>query len=184
MEPAKVLREAEFDRTVIKYWLISGTIVMVVCVVTIPLLPVWWILASIFCKRYLDRMECQLTERSLEIKRGLIVRVEKTIPLEKITDLAMFQGPIMRAMDLRGFKIETAGGGGGTTGYLASLTGIVDTPGFREAVLRQRDLVVEGRGADIAAAQSAGASIGGESVELLREMSETLKRIEQKLGQS
>jgi len=34
-------------------------------------------------------MECYLTGTDLKVNKGMFVRVEKTIPLEKITDLGI-----------------------------------------------------------------------------------------------
>lgn len=139
MRNETTLLEAEFNPAVTRYWLLSGVLVLVCTIVGAPLALLWLIVGQILCKKYLDRMSCTLTDRSLIIKKGMLNRIEKTIPLEKITDLALFQGPVMRAMKLKGFKVETAGGGGAATGYLVALTGIVDTDGFRDAVLAQRD---------------------------------------------
>ena len=50
--------------------------------------------------RYLERMECILTKRTLIVRMGFFVRVEKTIPLDKITDLGMVEGPLMRVFDI------------------------------------------------------------------------------------
>lgn len=179
----KVLREASFDPKLPTYLLLSGTIVLVVLIVTIPLAVVYFIVGRFFINRYVERMSCTLTERTLEIRKGLINRVESTIPLEKITDLQMIQGPIMRAMGLHGFKVETAGQSSGPNGSLVSLIGIVDAPGFREAVLDQRDAQAEGRGrATASPAAAASPELAGESVVgLLTEIRSSLHRVEKSL---
>lgn len=141
MRQDAILRRAEFDDKVINYWMVSTVIVCVITVVGILVLPILLIILRPILKRYLDRISCELTERSLILRKGWLNRVEKTIPLDKITDLAMFQGPIMRAMNLQGFKVETAGSGGATTGYLVSMVGIIDTMAFRDAVLSQKDAI-------------------------------------------
>lgn len=133
----RVLLEAEFNPNVKTYWLLSGVIILLVCVVTIPLIPVWWILGMAFTDRYLSSLSCVLTERNLKVSKGVFVRQEKTVPLEKITDLGLVQGPIMRHLELEALSVETAGGT--TSGALVQMVGIVDTRDFRAAVLRQRD---------------------------------------------
>lgn len=178
----KVLREASFDPKLPTYLLLSGTIVLVVLIVTIPLAVVYFIVGRFFINRYVERMSCTLTERTLEIRKGLINRVESTIPLEKITDLQMIQGPIMRAMGLHGFKVETAGQSAGPGASLVSLVGIVDAPGFREAVLDQRDAMAEGRGRATASPAAAAPELAGESVVgLLTEIRSSLHRVEKSL---
>jgi len=44
----------------------------------------------------------------LEFKKGIFFRVEKTIPLENIQDLTFNEDPLLRYLDLRVLKIETA----------------------------------------------------------------------------
>lgn len=136
MEQEIILR-AEFNPRVCTYWLLSGVIILLVSIVGIPLIPLWLIGGMGITRRYLSRMECVLTANTLKVSKGILVRVEKTIPLEKITDLGMVQGPIMRKMDLHKLSIETAGQSG--TGALVSLTGIKEVRAFRKAVLNQRD---------------------------------------------
>ncbi len=49
-----------------------------------------------------------LSRKNLHVVRGILIRQEKTVPLDKITDMAMFHGPIMRHFELRGLSVETA----------------------------------------------------------------------------
>ncbi len=137
----EVLRQAEFNPDVRKYWLLGGTFSLLVTIIGIPLLPFWWLLGLWVTGRYLDRMECTLTRRNLIVRKGLLVRVEKTIPLDKITDLGMIQGPLMRAFDVHALSIETAGST--SQGALVKLHGIKDVETFRDTVLEQRDRMLE-----------------------------------------
>ena len=139
MENDTDIRRAEFDPKVRTYWLVSGMLVCVLTIVGLPLLLLWIPLGLILTDRYLKRMECVLTAKALKVKKGIMVRVEKTIPLEKITDMAMVQGPVMRYFNIYKLTVETAGQSG--QGALVALTGIIDAKDFREAVLAQRDLV-------------------------------------------
>ena len=141
MSEETVIREASFNPKVKTYWLLSGALVFVITIVGIPLLMLWFPLGLIFTGRYLDRMSCTLTSKNLKVKKGVLVRVEKTIPLDKITDMALVQGPIMRSMDIQRLTVETAGQSG--AGALVSLTGIVHAEAFREAVLAQRDVLAQ-----------------------------------------
>lgn len=180
----RVLREASFDPKLSTYYLLSGTIVLVVLVVTIPLAIVYFFVGKVLIEKYIERLSCTLTERTLEIRKGLFNRVESTIPLDKITDLQMIQGPIMRAMGMHGFKVETAGQSAGPGGHLVSLIGIVDAPGFREAVLDQRDELAEGRGRSHRASEPtapAQAVAGGDAVAVLTDIRASLHRIEKSL---
>lgn len=180
MSDHKVLREAEFDPKVKKYMLLSPVIVFTILIVTIPLAILWYIIAGFFVDRVVANWSCTLTERTLDIKKGILNKTESTIPLEKITDLQMFQGPIMRYFGLHGFKVETAGQSGGAGGALVNMVGIVDTIGFRKAVLAQRDRLHDretGAGPRVAP-PGPGPEGSQEQVELIREIRDSLVRIE------
>ncbi len=147
MSEEQVLIEAEFNPRVRTYWLLSGMILCVVTIVGIAFLPIWLILGHIITGKYLDKMRCALTPRALKVEKGLLVRVEKTVPLDKVTDVGMVQGPIMRAMGLHTLSIETAGQSSAAGAALIKLTGIRDARAFRDAILKQRDAIAEHAGA-------------------------------------
>lgn len=171
------IQKAEFNTKVCSYWLLSGSIAFCVSIVGIPLLLLWIPLGQWVTRRYLASMECILTPKALKVKKGIFVRIEKTIPLEKITDMGMVQGPIMRHYDLHCLTVETAGQSG--PGALVSLTGIRNAVEFRELVLAQRDAVTEhedkGKPTDTPHSNE-------DQTQLLREIRDSLKNIEKHLG--
>jgi putative membrane protein len=175
MATPRILRDAEFDPRVCTYWLLSGALIMLVCVVTIPLIPFWFIFGRMITGKFLDRISCTLTEQTLIVKKGLFNRIEKTIPLEKITDLALKQGPIMRRMGLNSLSVETAGASGSQSALVA-LIGIVDTVEFRDTVLAQRDQQ------NSAKSQAGSASTQSLEGDVLNDIRDTLKRIEARLA--
>ena len=180
MNTPQILVEAEFTKKVCTYWLLSGALVMVLCVVTIPLIPLWFLIGMALTAKYLEHMSCTLTEKTLIVRKGMFNRIEKTIPLEKITDLGLKQGPIMRWMELHALTVETAGSSGGTTGSgaLVSLIGIEDTIGFRNKVLAQRDAIM--------ATGSTPTTPAGtpDDESILADIRDTLHRIEDAVKQS
>jgi len=142
MNEEKVILTATFNPKVRNYWLLSGCMVCVLTIVGIPFLLLWIPLGLAFTGRYLESISCVLTDRNLKVGRGIFNRVEKTVPLDKITDLGMTQGPIMRYLNLEAMSVETAGQS--AAGALINLVGIEDGRAFREAVLKQRDAVASG----------------------------------------
>lgn len=178
----RVLWDAKFNPKTAQYWLINGAIIFVVTIVGIPLLPFWLLIGSVVTKKYLSTHSCVLTNRNLKFSRGIFVKQEKTVPLDRITDLGLVQGPIMRAMDIEALSVETAGQS--SAGSFVQLTGVERGREFRDAVLAQRDSVVgseeERSGRDAAVTQPAFES---GSVELLRQMNATLERIEKQLAE-
>lgn len=113
-------------------------------------------------------MSATITERKLVVKRGIFHKEEKSIPLEKITDVAMVQGPLMRVFNLYRLSFETAGQS--AQGALVSLLGIDDAANFRETILSQKDAI-----------SVTGTSTSGQSEDKQSEMSvliDSVKRIE------
>lgn len=180
----RVLLEAEFDPRVMDYWLLSGVIVLIVTVFGAPLAIIWYFAGRALCRKWLERLSVRLTTRSLKIDKGWLNRLEKTVPLDKITDLAIYQGPIMRALGLWGIRVETAGQGTGGTGG-AAVVGVKDCRAFRDRVLAERDRVVGEASSDSPAPVSSSASADGAvTTALLTEIGDTLKRIETQLARS
>lgn len=174
-----MLWEAEFNPRVRTYWLLSGALILTVTVVGIVLLPFWFLLGHYFTARYLSHMRCRLTPKSLEVAKGMFVRVEKTVPLDKITDVGLLHGPIMRHFELQALSVETAGQS--SAGALVKLIGIEDTEGFRAAVLAQRDKVVEAiEGSPTHALRPSREP--SDQYDVLVAIRDSLVRIESKLG--
>ncbi|MAB80151.1 MAG: hypothetical protein CMJ89_12435 [Planctomycetes bacterium] len=142
MRNEKILLEARFDAKLPTYWMMQTLGVLLVTVIGIPAIPVWLIIGWGIHKKQYDAQSCTLTERSLNIKHGLIFRVEKNIPLDKIQDVGMKEGPLLRKLGLASLSIETAGQSNPQGGSDAALVGVIDSPAFRDAILDQRELIV------------------------------------------
>ena len=164
------LKTASFNPKVKSYWITLGVITCLVCLVGIPLIPIVALIIWIVAGRMLKAMSANLLERKLVVKRGVFFKEEKSIPLEKITDVGLSQGPLMR---LFGLSFETAGQSG--HGALVSLLGVVDASEFREAILTQKDNLAETK------PSKAKADEPQSQVELLRALTYSVKNIEQML---
>ncbi len=165
-----ILLQARFDPRLEMYFMLQSLAALLVTFIGIPLMPVWYFFGRSVHKRQYEALQCELTERTLNVRKGFLFRVQKSVPLDKITDLALKEGPILRYLGLCSLEIETAGGGASAATGQATLVGIMDPIEFRNAVMRQRDLVSVGGGAAPAqAADEAG---------LLTEIRDSLGRIE------
>ena len=133
----KCIKQATFNPKVRNYWTVVCVLVSAVTIVGIVLTPLVAIVVWLVSRKILNAMSASLLERKLVVKRGIIFVVEKSIPLEKITDVALSQGPVMRFFDLYRLSFETAGQS--AEGALVSLIGINDAEIFREAILKQKD---------------------------------------------
>lgn len=172
----KVIWDAEFNPKVKTYWLMGGALILFVTVVGILLLPIWFLIGNNLTGRYLKRMRCVLSEKALHVSKGMFVRVEKTVPLEKITDLGLVQGPLMRYLGIEALKVETAGQSG--QGALVQLIGLVETRKFRDAVLNQRDQLAATRPPEKQETGLPAPSIAPSADPVLLEIRDSLRRIE------
>lgn len=170
-----LLKKAEFNPRLKTYLNLYGAFMMLVMIFTIPFIPFWLIIAPVFINKYFDRLECELTTRSLRFKKGFIIQIEKTIPLDKIQDLTFREGPLLKRFGLSILKIETAGNSATGSADL-SLIGIVDAHEFRQMVFDQRDKVTDNA--------SSSSEVGSESmVEILSDIRASIKAIEAKISQ-
>ena len=133
----RVIFEATFNPAVKTYWLSSLLLVSSITIVGIPFMIISIPLFLLISGKILAAMSAVVTERKLVVKRGVFNKEEKSIPLEKITDVAMAQGPLMRVFNLYRLSFETAGQS--AQGALVSLIGINDADAFRETILSQKD---------------------------------------------
>jgi len=126
-----------------RYKSTATTIAVAASLFGIPLLPLIYPFTRWYQKRFFDSLEVILTRRDLVVRLGVWNRQEKSIPLEKITDVALLEGPIMRSYGVKGLRVETAGQVSGAMG-LVNLVGIDDPDGFRDRILEQRDRISDG----------------------------------------
>jgi putative membrane protein len=175
MQEQNVSVKPQFNPAIKTYFFLLGLVLCLVTVVGWVLLPFWILgLGQYFVRRYYSALSCELSDKVLHFKKGILWRVEKSIPLENIQDLTFRQGLFMRMLGLSILEVETAGGQGNRMGGDLTLIGIVNPLEFREVVLAQR----EKRMSLKHSAQSPSES----KDEVLKDIASTLKRIEQKLS--
>ena len=173
-----VIAEAQFDRKLIGWARLVIAGFLCITVAGILLIPFWWAFSFWYGAEYMRRVSARLTTNALEIKVGVFFRKESTIPLNRITDLRLHDGPLMRHYGLRGLKVETAGGGGQNASSEGNLIGVIDAEGFRNAVLAQRQRVIEAETGQAPTAAVAAAP----SNDTLVEIRDILARIESHLA--
>lgn len=172
----KIIYEAEFEANLGWYWLLSGAAYFSLSIIGIPLLLLWFPIGLWGTRRYISNMSARLTNNKLIVCRGILTRTENTVPLDKITDMALIQGPIMRLMGLHKLTVETAGQSG--SGALISLVGVVDAPKFRTLVLTQKECL-----AQPSSPTSPSALPDNALLQNVIDMAASLKRIEALLSQ-
>ncbi|MBD2702409.1 PH domain-containing protein [Spirosoma sp. BT702] len=143
-EPAFSVK-AQFNPIIRTYLLLYVAFILLVTVIGIVLIPIWLLGAGQWwSSHYFRNLECELTDRSLRFQKGILVHVEKTIPLENIQDVTFVAGPLLRYFDLCILKFETAGQSPNQA-HNMELIGIIDAQNFRNQILEQRQKLIASR---------------------------------------
>ncbi len=170
------LLEAKFEPRIKTYIHVIVILTMILTVAGILLIPVWLIAGRYYINKYFENLYCELTTRALHFKKGVLFTTERTIPLDKIQDLTFKEGPLLRYFGLSSLMIETAGNSSANMTDM-KLLGIIDAAHFRQKVIEQRDEITFNRqGSDDDQTSTKDHPL----IPLLREISDTLKRIEDK----
>jgi putative membrane protein len=180
-----VIQEAEFDPRLRTYLMLATSFYLLISVVGILVLPFWLLgLGQYWAKRHFASLRCALTERSLIVERGVLFTVQKTIPLQRIQDLTVRGGPLLRGLGLEMMSVETAGQSQAQGSADARLVGVIDLRRFRQRVLEQCR-VVESGPAGPASSPEPSHAVGSaaEPDAILVEIRDSLHRIEQLLSQ-
>lgn len=139
-----ILNKATFNPKVKTYIYFVVLFTLITTVIGWPLVPFWLFgLGQWLSGKYFKTLMCELSNKNLRFSKGMIVQIEKTIPLENIQDLSFIGGPILRHFGLTMIKVETAGGGGAHNQNLMSMIGINDADNFKHAILNQREKVIK-----------------------------------------
>ena len=133
------LLSAKIDNKVKHYWLVLTLIICVCGIISIFVIPLIVPIVLFAVHKHLQALSVELFHRKLVVKRGIFTKIEKSVPLEKITDISMVQGSLMRAFGLYRLNVETAGQSG--VGALVSVLGIIEANTFREKVIAQKDAI-------------------------------------------
>ncbi len=156
---------AQFNPLIRPYLVLYVSLFLILPVVTIPLAIIWFLgVGQWWARHYFDKLECELSERSLRFRKGIIFQVEKTIPLENIQDVTFIEGPLLRRFALSVLKFETAGQSRQGQANAMQLIGIVDALQFRNQILLRRDLLKD-RGAQTPVMPSDGIAASVQAIE-------------------
>jgi membrane protein YdbS with pleckstrin-like domain len=185
--------EVRFDPKLRMYLTLFVLLAFAVSIIGIPLIPfalpfaIWW------ARRYYARLGCTLTDRALILRKGILFRKEMTIPLDRIQDVSLREGPLLRALGLSTLRVETAGHSTPQGKSEAELLGVVDVRSFRDRLLEERDRVAGLLPGRAPAARSEGPTPGAQPMggpggggtlrneATLGEIRDTLRRIEELL---
>ncbi|MEO9967916.1 MAG: PH domain-containing protein [Reichenbachiella sp.] len=174
-QASDTILEAKFSPNIKLYTLLYVSFFMTLSVVGIGILPFWFLgLGQYISRRYFEGLSCRLTPHHLQFSKGVLFKVEKTIPLENIQDLTFIENPLLNMLQLKILKIETAGQSNPMKNDM-QLVGIIDANDFKEAVLIQREQLSKNKNSN-----PTGEESNTETVSLLREIKDLLIDIKNK----
>ena len=158
----------EFDRKIIVYWWIMTNFGLLASVIGIPLMLIWLPFGWFAHQKQFEYMSGALTDRSINMRMGWIFKKQQNIPLDKLTDVSIHEGPILNAFGVVRMQFETAG----AAPFI--LTGVRNSSEFRDLVLQQRDSLLT--------APNQQASSSTETGDVLIEIRDLLKEINTNLS--
>ncbi|HDZ22193.1 hypothetical protein LCGC14_0489860 [marine sediment metagenome] len=91
---------------------------------------VWY--GKYWTRRWVPTLSYRVEGSVLHIEGGVFFRKSKAIPLERITDLVISEGPLMRRYGIRELRVQTAGRG------QARLWAVESPEGVRQHILDSR----------------------------------------------
>lgn len=148
------LIRAEFNPLIRPYLVFTFGFSLLVTVIGIPLALIWFLgVGQWWARHYFERLDCTLDDKVLRFRKGILVQIEKTIPLENIQDVAFIEGPVLRHFNLSTLKFETAGSSHGEAANM-QLTGIINAHDFRNEIMRRRDELKSRNRAPVAAGEN------------------------------
>jgi len=110
LTPTSPSIRAKFDPLIRPYLVLTIGLTLAATIIRLPFaiisvlsLGQWW------ARHYFIKLECELTDKAIRFRKGILITVEKTIPLENIQDVTLSERPILHQSNLSKLKFETAG---------------------------------------------------------------------------
>lgn len=130
---------AEFNSLIRPYLVVTIGLTLASTIIGLPLAVIWFCgVGQWWARHYFAKLECGLSEKTLRYRKGILVQIEKTIPLENIQDVTFIEGPLLRYFHLSTLKFETAGHTAGQANNM-QLTGIINAHEYRNHILAARE---------------------------------------------
>jgi membrane protein YdbS with pleckstrin-like domain len=184
-ENNQIIREATFSPKVKTYIFLVVLFYLIITIIGWVVIPFWIFgLGKWLSNKFFHTLKCTLTHKQLKFSKGLILHIEKTIPLENIQDLSFIGGPVLRWFGLTLIKVETAGGGGQHSNNMMSMIGIENAEEFKVMILNQREKIIKEKNQHSFAAPTTVDSGNNLNDKLLTEIKNELVEIKKALIQN
>ena len=116
-------------------WMFVDSIFTILIVIGLAVLGVCVVFACIWAPLYYKSVVYHLNDTEMTWKRGVFFRKTGIVPYNRITNVDIVQGPVMRLFGISHLKIETAGGGASKSSAEIQLEGISDPEPLRQMIM-------------------------------------------------
>lgn len=173
-----VIAAAEFSSGFVAYAYIMTNVVLAITIVGLFVNILWIPFGWIVHKKQLENASLTLTKNGIKIRKGWIFKAQQNIPLDKLTDISIHEGPILNMCKIVKIAIETAGA---TPFHLIGLKKSVATQ-FRDVVMMQRDALATQHASHANISTSGAGVTSSQSNEVLVEIRDILHQINANLS--
>lgn len=116
-------------------WMFVDSIFTVFLVLGIIALAVCLVFACIWAPLYYKSVVYHLNGTEMTWKRGVFFRKTGIVPYNRITNVDIVQGPVMRIFGIYHLKIETAGGGASKNSAEIQIEGVSNPEPIRQLIM-------------------------------------------------
>lgn len=116
-------------------WMFVDSVFTVLLIIGIAALGVCVVFACIWAPLYYKSVVYHLNDTEMTWKRGVFFRKTGIVPYNRITNVDIVQGPVMRLFGISHLKIETAGGGASKSSAEIQLEGISNPEPLRQLIM-------------------------------------------------
>lgn len=116
-------------------WMFIDSIFRLFILVGIVVLAVILIFICIWAPLYYKSVVYHLNDTEMTWKRGVFFRKTGIVPYNRITNVDIVQGPVMRVFGISHLKIETAGGGASKSYAEIQIEGVTDPEPLRQLIM-------------------------------------------------
>ena len=106
---------AELTRALTILWAVTGAALLLLWAVAVPITVLW-----------IRNLSYEITQTDVLINKGILTKVEQSIPLRMITDFRLNRSLYDRWLAIGSIDVQTAGQSVNTTGYEGRLSGLAE----------------------------------------------------------
>ena len=129
--------EFEIDREAVEQYFRAIQSLLLLLIWIVPGLIHYYWSSHKLCPQQANNLRYRLEGSTLRADGGVFFLFRKSIPLERITDVALVQGPLLRFFNIWAIRMQTAG----STESEATLYGIRNPEEVRELILSRRQSI-------------------------------------------